>query len=292
MRAKLLQDIDKYCSIFEEIRKTKKRGGGMHLTVKKTRDDIYRVSKTAKHVSPHLHNALEIVHVREGTLELGVGQELYHMEKDDLGFVFSDIIHHYQVFNDGNNEVDYILVPPSYAALFAEEIQKYAPEYPVIKAENIESEVYHAIDSIMKTNESESMVVQAYIQIILARCIKKMNLIDKSSVGSDDLIYRTVAFVSANFRKPFSLEDMARELGVSKYVVSRIFSKTFHCNFNQYLNDARIGYAIGRLENTNDTITDIYLDSGFKSQRTFNRVFKERYKSSPSEYRQRRRSEN
>ena len=70
----------------------------MHLTVKKTRDDIYRVSKTAKHVSPHLHNALEIVHVREGTLELGVGQELYHMEKDDLGFVFSDIIHHYQVF--------------------------------------------------------------------------------------------------------------------------------------------------------------------------------------------------
>ena len=54
----------------------------MHLTVKKTRDDIYRVSKTAKHVSPHLHNALEIVHVREGTLELGVGQELYHMEKE------------------------------------------------------------------------------------------------------------------------------------------------------------------------------------------------------------------
>ena len=144
----------------------------------------------------------------------------------------------------------------------------------------------------MKTSESESMVEEAYIQIILARCIKKMNLIDKSSVGSDDLIYRTVAFVSANFRKPFSLEDMARELGVSKYVVSRIFSKTFHCNFNQYLNDARIGYAIGRLENTNDTITDIYLDSGFKSQRTFNRVFKERYKSSPSEYRQRRRSEN
>ena len=243
-------------------------------------------------MSPHLHNALEIVHVREGTLELGVGQELYHMEKDDLGFVFSDIIHHYQVFDDGNNEVDYILVPLSYVALFAEEIQKYAPENPVIKAENIESEVYHAINSIMKTNESESMVVQAYVQIILARCIKKLNLIDKSSVGSDDLIYRTVAFVSANFRKSFSLEDMARELGVSKYVVSRIFSKTFHCNFNQYLNDARIGYAIGRLEDTNDTITDIYLDSGFKSQRTFNRVFKERYKSSPSEYRQRRRSEN
>ena len=32
-------------------------------------------------------------------------------------------------------------------------------------------------------------------------------------------------------------------------------------------------------------ITNICLDSGFESQRTFNRVFKERYKISPSDYR-------
>jgi len=40
------------------------------------------------------NNALEIVCVTNGTLELGVGQELYHMEKGDIGFVFPDIIHH------------------------------------------------------------------------------------------------------------------------------------------------------------------------------------------------------
>ena len=81
------------------------------------------------------------------------------------------------------------------------------------------------------------------------------------------------------------MEDMARDLGVSKYVLSRVFSKTFHRNFNRYLNDARLGYAKQRLETTNDPITTIWLDSGFESQRTFNRVFKEKYKVSPSEYR-------
>ena len=65
----------------------------------------------------------------------------------------------------------------------------------------------------------------------------------------------------------------------------RLFSKTFHRNFNQYLNDARLNYACQRLENTSDSITKICLDSGFESQRTFNRVFKERYKISPSDYR-------
>ena len=78
---------------------------------------------------------------------------------------------------------------------------------------------------------------------------------------------------------------MAKDLGVSKYVLSRVFSKIFHRNFNQYLNDARLGYAKQRLETTNDPITTIWLDSGFESQRIFNRVFKEKYKVSPNEYR-------
>ena len=87
------------------------------------------------------------------------------------------------------------------------------------------------------------------------------------------------------FKKKFSLEEMAKDLGVSKYVLSRLFSQIFHRNFNQYLNDARLNYACYRLENTRDSITNICLDSGFESQRTFNRTFKERYKISPSDYR-------
>ena len=58
-----------------------------------------------------------------------------------------------------------------------------------------------------------------------------------------------------------------------------------HSNFNQYINEIRLRYACSRLENTNDTITEICLESGFENQRTFNRVFKERYRVSSSEYR-------
>ena len=94
-----------------------------------------------------------------------------------------------------------------------------------------------------------------------------------------------MATKSANFKKKLSLEEMAKDLGVSKYVLSRLFSKIFHRNFNQYLNDARLSYACTRLVNSGDTILDICLDSGFDSQRTFNRAFKERYRITPSEYR-------
>ncbi len=175
----------------------------MHLTFKETKEEVYAAQRVSKHISPHLHNALEIVCVTEGTLEIGVGQELYHMEKGDIGFVFSDIIHHYQVFSEKTSWADYILVPSSFAGVFKDKIQGYAPKYPVIRARQIEPDVYNAIQAIIQMEEKEPMVVQAYIQIVLARCIGKMELVEKSCVGSDDLIYRTVSYVSGNFRKKF-----------------------------------------------------------------------------------------
>ena len=39
--------------------------------------------RTLVHASPHLHNSIEFIYITEGTLELGMGQELYHMEEGD-----------------------------------------------------------------------------------------------------------------------------------------------------------------------------------------------------------------
>ena len=257
----------------------------MQLKYVNTKEEIIAVNKRSKHIEPHLHNAMEIVCVTRGTLELGVEQELYHMEKGDIGLVFPDIIHHYQVLKPGVNEATYLISSPFTAGKFADIMQSMAPEYPIIKAEKVEPEVYRVINAILETEQSDIIVAQAYLQIVLARCIGKLNLVEKSNVGSKDLIYQIVSYISANFRKKLSLDDMAKDLGVSKYVLSRLFSKTFHRNFNQYLNDTRLNYVCHRLENTHDSITNICLDSGFESQRTFNRVFKERYKISPSGYR-------
>lgn len=83
------------------------------------------------------------------------------------------------------------------------------------------------------TAPKDIWIVQSYLQIILARCVPLLTQTEKSQVGSKDLIYQTVSYISANFRKSFLLEDMAKDLGVSKYVLSRVFSKTFHRVFKE-----------------------------------------------------------
>lgn len=257
----------------------------MYPLYETTKEEISIVLRESKHIPPHLHNAIEFVYVIEGTLELGVGTELFHMDKGDFAFVFPDIIHHYQVFGRSENKAYYIQAPAKRFGMFENELQRYCPSDPVIKRNNLPFDIVNIIETIAKDETCNLPVKQAYIQVILARLMPKVDLVEKKSMGSNDIVYKTVAYAAANFRENFSLEKMAYDLGISKFVLSRVFSGTFHTSFSQYINEIRLNYACAYLENSNQPITEICMDCGFKSQRTFNRVFKQRYHMTPREYR-------
>lgn len=259
----------------------------MLLAYEKRSEGISIEWKKSKHVPPHIHEAIEIIYVTDGTVELGVGQELYHMEKGDFAIVFPNVIHHYQVFGFEKNKAIYLFLEPSLAPNYFDELQRYSPQYPIMRGNEVHDDVVNAVKALAHLDECNNMLIQAYVQIILAHVFSKMKMVDKDSVGGDDIIYNAVEYVAKNFRDEMCLDKMAFELGVSKYVLSRLFAKTFHCNFNQYINNIRLNYATTILEKTHDNITNICLDAGFESQRTFNRVFKERYKMTPREYRNR-----
>lgn len=243
------------------------------------------VKKKPHHVPPHLHNAIELVYVTQGELELGVGYELYHMEKGDFAIVFPDLIHHYQVFSKGKNEVYQFYASLELSGPFMSLLQKKCPENPVIAGADLHEEVKNALGCLIKDQKVSEVVGQAYLQIILYRCRETFRFIEKDSVGSNDLIYAAMAYLLSHFQEEITLGKVAEDLGVNKFALSKIFSGTFHTNFNQYLNEIRLNYATSLLENTEMRITDIYLEAGFESQRTFNRAFQQRYNRTPSEYR-------
>ena len=243
--------------------------------------------KKSVHVPPHLHEAVEMVYVTSGTVELGVGQELYHMETGDFAVVFPNVIHHYQVFGAGENMGIYLFLEASMLPLYYDELQRLCPRYPVIAKKDVHVDIVNVVQALACSEENEKRLVQAYVQLIMAHVFSEMEMIAKDSVGGDDIIYRAVEYVAKRYREEIYLEKMAFDLGVSKYVLSRMFAKTFHCNFNQYINSVRINYAMAMLESSKESITNICLDCGFESQRTFNRAFKERCKMTPKEYRNR-----
>lgn len=265
--------------------KVAKGGTGLISLYEKKEESLHIVHKESVHFPPHLHSGMEIVYVTRGTLALGVGCELYPMEKGDFAIVFPNLIHHYQVFGKGKKEAFYLVPQMSLTGCFMDDLQKYCPKNPVIKKKNVHPDIFDAIVKLYNEENRSQVLEQAYIQIILARSMQCFELIPRESFESDDIIYRTVSYIAKNFKEEISLDIMAKEIGVSKYVLSRVFSSTFHTNFNQYLNEHRLNHVVSLLEYTDMSITDICLEVGFQSQRTFNRAFQEKFRKTPREYR-------
>lgn len=255
------------------------------LTYEKRNEGFSAEWKKSIHVPPHIHEAIEIIYVTDGSVELGVGQELYHMGKGDFAIVFPNVVHHYQVFDAGKNKAIYLFLEPSLSTNYLDKLQNYSPEYPIIHKDKLHPDVPNAIKTLLNRKDCNAMLVQAYMQIILAYVFSEMKMVDKDEIGGDNLIYKAVEYVARNFNEEISLDKMAYDLCVSKYALSRLFAKTFHCNFNRYVNEVRLNHVVALLESKKDSIINIGLDAGFESQRTFNRVFKERFKMTPREYR-------
>lgn len=170
------------------------------LLVYENRDKGISVEwKRAVHMPPHLHEAIEIVYVTNGNIALGVGLELYDMNEGDFAIVFPNVIHHYQVFGERENKVVFLHIDPAVLSGYLKELQTYSPENPVLKKKNMHPDVVHAINFLTKNPECNSILAQAYAQIIIAYVFTDMPMIDKKLLGSDDLIYNSVELCSKEF---------------------------------------------------------------------------------------------
>lgn len=250
------------------------------------KDKLYMIHKFSQHFPPHLHETPEFVYVTNGTLELGIDEQFFHMEKGDFAIVFPNTIHHYQLFSPCINSALYIYPTLSLTGKFSADLQRYRPIDPVIHKNKIHFDVSNAILNLSEEENLDPVIEQAYVQLILARCMPAYELAERQ-VEDGDIIYKMVSYMAAHFKENLSLEKMAKDLGVGKFTLSRIFSSVFHTNFNQYLNEQRLNYVCPMLEYSETPITDVCLDAGFQSQRTFNRVFQDVFRMTPREYRNR-----
>ncbi|QSF46208.1 GH39 family glycosyl hydrolase [Paenibacillus tianjinensis] len=93
------------------------------------------------------------------------------------------------------------------------------------------------------------------------------------------------SYMLANYRQPLTLNEVAEQHYVSVPYLSKSFKKETGMTFSEYLNQIRLDHAMAHLLYTDQPITRIALDSGFPSLTAFNRVFREAYQLTPSQYR-------
>lgn len=92
-------------------------------------------------------------------------------------------------------------------------------------------------------------------------------------------------YIEEHYREELDLNTLAEFVGFSKYHFLRLFKQYTGTTLGEYMVLYRIRVAEKLLCNPNLSIADIAVQSGFSSISTFNRLFKQYKKCSPSEYR-------
>ena len=96
-----------------------------------------------------------------------------------------------------------------------------------------------------------------------------------------------LSYCFENYKENISLDEMAKQLHVSKYYISRLFSDKIKISLNNYINMLRVNDAKERLVKTADSVTEIGIQVGYNTIRSFNRAFLAQTGIQPREYRNR-----
>lgn len=119
---------------------------------------------------------------------------------------------------------------------------------------------------------------------IIAHLIREIEFEQVQQLPVQDLSKKLMEYLATHFTEHITLDTLAFEFNVSKYYISRIFSKRFKMNLRNYLSMLRVEYASMLIRTKDAPLTTVWMNAGFDSQRTFNRVFQAIYGMTPRDF--------
>ena len=112
--------------------------------------------------------------------------------------------------------------------------------------------------------------------------MSRFTLEDNSSLKKEKReFYKTVEYANEHFKEGLTIQEIAKKLYIDRGRLSQLFLKYSGVSLTDYLNTLRVAHAAGLIK-SGATITAAALESGFRSVRTFNEVYRRHVKSAPS----------
>lgn len=108
----------------------------------------------------------------------------------------------------------------------------------------------------------------------------------KQKHKTESVVDKAKTYITCNFSRELSLEEIAREAGISPYYLSKLFKEAEGTNYIDYVTKIRMDYAKEELAKTNKSIKEICCESGYGDPNYFSRIFKKWTGMTPTEFRE------
>lgn len=102
---------------------------------------------------------------------------------------------------------------------------------------------------------------------------------------TSELLKNVINYIHTNYAEHITVADLAALCDFSEYHFMRFFKKHVGMTCIDYINNYRLDVASAMLREKDDSVMEIALDTGFNNISYFNKVFKSKFKITPSQYR-------
>lgn len=234
----------------------------------------------------HLHHHIELVYLLEGSSKAFIDSIEYDISTNDLLIIFPNQIHHYQTVSHEKSIV--LIFPPDICLEYKSIFTGSLPTSSLIKNLGANKKILLLLESILTQNNSSStytkLILKGHFLILLGELFEMLDLQPVSNVRIN-VLKDILVYCSHNYKQALKLQNLERDLHISKYRISHLFNEKLQISFKDYINMLRVSYACNILLSEDIKIIDICYLSGFNSPRSFNRSFIKYTGMTPKEYR-------
>lgn len=237
---------------------------------------------------PHFHYHLEIMYVITGCTTICIDSQEYTLQSGDIA-VISPYQIHYSV--DSHAKVAFFIFTPDTLIHMKDKLTRNILINPHIKNNTLSNLTVETLNTVITTRLSDTIcyasntTVIGMLYILLTDIFEKNEL--KQHILSKDIeSFKPVfKYIDENYTKKISLTSAAKALGFNYYNLSRLFSRYLNISFTEYVNSKRLLLAYTLICSSNKTILEIMYATGYTSERTFYRCFKDYFNMTPMQLR-------
>ena len=102
---------------------------------------------------------------------------------------------------------------------------------------------------------------------------------------TSELLKNVINYIHTNYAEHITVASLASLCDFSEYHFMRFFKKHVGMTCVDYINNYRLDVASAMLKESDNSIMEIALDTGFNNISYFNKVFKSKFNVTPSQYR-------
>ncbi|MBC1520215.1 AraC family transcriptional regulator [Listeria aquatica] len=252
---------------------------------------IFNTKSSDRLIPPHWHASVELLFCLSGKLEVQFPNKRFSLSEQDVLFINSNIIHSSRSPLPGKCLA--IQIPLDFLAdatenqygnrfLYKLTPQNATPELKVI--------LMRIKKQLSKENLWDRLTTKASVYELIAEltknfCVPLAGIKEIESAKHLPKLKKVNDYLATHHKERLSLTSVAEHFNYNPSYFSRFYKKFMGVSFSDYLSSIRLLEAYSKLRDTDHTILEIALDSGFSTVKSFYNAFTKHYGTSPQQYR-------